>query len=581
MRRTKIVCTIGPASDNEDVLRSMIDSGMDVARLNFSHGSYEEHLQRIGLIRKIAADKNKYIGIMLDTKGPEIRTGIRKDGQLQLVNGELVDMVVGTESSGKIITIDYPYLLEDIHSGKTILIDDGKINLQVESVEREKVVCRVIVGGLLKDKKGVNVPGVSVRLPAMTSKDREDIIFGIENEVDFIAASFIRNANEVLQIRKILEEKKSSIQIISKIEHSDAVSNIDAIIAVSDGVMVARGDLGVELPTEEVPLVQKVIIEKCNQAGKPVITATQMLDSMIVNPRPTRAEASDVANSIYDGTDATMLSGESAAGHYPVESVQMMARIAAYSDANNEMGRRLRKKKIDTMITVADAISHASCETAEILSAAAVITPTESGSTARMVAKYRPSMPVIAVTPNSSVCRQLTLVWGVVPLLIDKCSDTDIMFNLSVQSALRAGLIEQGDMVVLTAGVPFGVTGTTNLVKVHIASAVLCHGSGIVRKSASGSARIVNTIHDAEKLSAGDVAVFYSYDVEYAPFLRKAEAWVVVEGGLTSDAAIAAMVWQKPVIVGAEDAMTAITDGSIITVDGIRGLVYKGFAHVL
>ncbi|MHB1128030.1 MAG: pyruvate kinase [Bacillota bacterium] len=584
MRRTKIVCTVGPACDGEDVLGKMLIGGMDIARLNLSHGTPDEHRQRIAMIRRAAAASNKTIAIMADTKGPEIRTGEMQGGKALLESGSQVivttEPVVGNASR---FTIGYRDLPRDLRPGSMILIADGILRLQVENIVNEtELACLVVDGGELGNHKGVILPGVEPRLPAVTDQDQSDIRMVAREKVDFIAASFIRRAEDVLALRKIIEGENIHIDIIAKIENRSGVENIDDILAVADGIMVARGDLGVEIPAEEVPLVQKEIIRKCNLAGKPVITATQMLESMISNPRPTRAEASDVANAILDGTDAIMLSGETAAGKYPVQAVETMARIACRAEEAIHHEELLRAKGINHSCTVTDAISHATCTIALELGAAAIITPTASGSTARMVSKYRPGAPVIAASANADVLRRLCVVWGVVPLLVESPRGTDEMIGKAVDAALEAGLISQGDLVVVTAGIPAGIAGTTNLLKVHIVGRVLVKGTGIGHQAAAGRVRIALTAGEAvEKVENGDILVTSGTDKDFIPAMEKAGAIITETGGLTSHAAIVAINMGIPAVVGVKEAIYQLTEGDIVTVDGTRGLVYHGVTRVL
>ncbi|NHM28322.1 pyruvate kinase [Desulfofundulus sp. TPOSR] len=583
MRRTKIICTIGPACEQVETLMEMMRAGMNIARLNFSHGTHEEHARRIANIREAAGRVGKNIAILLDTKGPEIRLGYLEKEPVVLKAGQRV--VLTTENikgTPERLPITYAGLPRDVAPGNTVLIADGLIELRVIGSNGHEVECEVVHGGELTSQKGVNLPGVPVNLPAITEQDIRDIKFGIEQELDFIAASFIRSASDVLAIRRILEEHGADMDIIAKIESKEGVENLDEIIKVADGIMVARGDLGVGLPVEEVPLIQKAIIEKCNLAGKPVITATQMLESMIHNPRPTRAEASDVANAILDGTDAIMLSGETAAGHYPVEAVKTMARIASrveralpYEEILQRRGRALAR-------TVTDAISHATCTTAQDLGAAAIITSTETGYTAKMVSKYRPRAPIIAVTPVARVLRKLALVWGVQPLLVGRTRDTDSMIASAIEASLAADLIKPGDLVVITAGVPVGVHGTTNLLKVHTVGDILVRGQGIGTRAVTGRVRICHTLKDAlEKVEPGDILVTPFTDKDFIPAIEKAAALITEVGGLTSHGAIVGLEFGIPVIVGVDAATSILTDGDTVTVDGQRGLVYRGTARVL
>ncbi|MEA3568888.1 pyruvate kinase [Paenibacillus phoenicis] len=468
MRKTKIVCTIGPSSESLENIKKLIMAGMNVARLNFSHGDYEEHGNRIKNIRQASAELGKSIAILLDTKGPEIRTGKLKEEPIELVQDEFITLtteeILGDKNR---ISITYKDLPGDVEVGSTILIDDGLIGLTVVDIQGTEIKCRIVNGGTIKSKKGVNVPGVNISLPGITEKDANDIKFGIEQGIDFIAASFVRKASDVLEIRQLLEQHNAThIQIISKIENQQGVDNLDEILEVSDGLMVARGDLGVEIPAEDLPLVQKRMIEKCNRVGKPVITATQMLDSMQRNPRPTRAEASDVANAIFDGTDAIMLSGETAAGKYPVESVLTMSRIAEKAESALEYREIFLKQSNAQQTTVTEAISQAVANSALELNAKAIITSTETGYTARMVSKYRPKAPIIAVTTEDQTLRRLALNWGVTPVKGDIASTTDEMFDKAMKGGLDSGLVKEGDLVVITAGVPLGRSGSTNLVKI-------------------------------------------------------------------------------------------------------------------
>ncbi|MEC0368896.1 pyruvate kinase [Paenibacillus chibensis] len=470
MRKTKIVCTIGPSSESLENTKKLILAGMNVARLNFSHGDFEEHGNRINNIRQACKELNKTVAILLDTKGPEIRTGKLAVEPIELVQDEYITLtteeILGDKDR---ISITYNDLPSDVEVGSTILIDDGLIGLTVVGVEGTEIKCRIVNGGTIKSKKGVNVPGVAISLPGITEKDANDIVFGIEQGIDFIAASFVRKASDVLEIRELLEKHNAGhIQIISKIENQQGVDNLDEILEASDGLMVARGDLGVEIPAEEVPLVQKRMIEKCNVAGKPVITATQMLDSMQRNPRPTRAEASDVANAIFDGTDAIMLSGETAAGKYPVESVLTMSRIAEKAESALNYREIFLKQRIAQETTVTEAISQSVAISALDLNAKAIISSTESGHTARMVSKYRPQAPIIAVTTQERTLRRLALTWGVTPIQGKTASSTDEMFENSLKGGVESGLVKSGDLVVITAGVPLGQSGSTNLVKVSL-----------------------------------------------------------------------------------------------------------------
>ncbi|WP_150267192.1 pyruvate kinase [Paenibacillus tepidiphilus] len=468
MRKSKIVCTIGPASESLENIKKLILAGMNVARLNFSHGDFEEHGGRIKTIRQASQELGKTVAILLDTKGPEIRTGKLEVEPIELVQDEYLTLtteeILGDQNR---ISVTYADLPNDVQVGSTILIDDGLIGLTVVDIQGTEIKTRIVNGGTIKSKKGVNVPGVAISLPGITEKDTNDIIFGIEQDIDFIAASFVRKASDVLEIRTLLEKHNAShIQIISKIENQEGVDNLDEILAVSDGLMVARGDLGVEIPAEDVPLVQKMMIRKCNVAGKPVITATQMLDSMQRNPRPTRAEASDVANAVFDGTDAIMLSGETAAGKYPVESVLTMSRIAEKAESALNHREIFMKQQIAQETTVTEAISQSVAISALDLNAKAIISSTVTGHTARVVSKYRPKSPIIAVTTQERTMRQLAVVWGITPVYGKEATSTDELLETALKGGKASGLVKSGDLVVITAGIPLGKSGSTNLVKV-------------------------------------------------------------------------------------------------------------------
>ncbi|MFZ3576317.1 pyruvate kinase [Virgibacillus sp. DJP39] len=586
MRKTKIVCTIGPASETVETLEELIKAGMNVARLNFSHGDFNEHGQRIKNIREAAKNTGATVAILLDTKGPEIRTGSFKNGEDEIEEGKTVVLSMKEiEGTAERFSITYPGLINDVHVGSSILLDDGLIELKVKEVDNEnqELVTTALNSGTIKNKKGVNVPNVQVNLPGITEKDANDILFGIEEGVDFIAASFVRRPSDVYEIRALLEKHDATqIQIIPKIENHEGVENIDSILEVSDGIMVARGDLGVEIPAEDVPLVQKQLISKCNTAGKPVITATQMLDSMQRNPRPTRAEASDVANAIFDGTDAIMLSGETAAGHYPVESVQTMSNIALKTETalDHKLILTNRSKTVD--MTITDAISQSVTHTAMNLDVSAIITPTESGHTARMISKYRPKAPIIAVTYSDHVNRQLSLVWGVHVAIGTKVNSTDEMLDIAVEEGLKTGLFERGSRVIITAGVPVGESGTTNLMKVHVIGDVIAKAQGIGRKSAYGKAVVAKTAEEAiSKITEEDILVTYGTDRDMMPAIEKAGGIVTEEGGLTSHAAVVGLSLGIPVIVGLENAFDLIKDGDDITIDAAKGDIYKGHTKVL
>jgi len=584
MRKTKIVCTIGPASESPDMLKKLIAAGMNVARLNFSHGDHNEHGNRIRNLRQACRELNANVAIMLDTKGPEIRTGKLKTEPVLLEQDKHV--VLTTEEilgDAERFSVTYADLPKDVQIGSTILLDDGLIGLEVLDIFGNEIKCRIVNGGYLKSKKGVNLPGVKTSLPGITDKDKEDIIFGIEQGIDFIAASFVRKAADVLEIRELLEQHGAShIQIIAKIENQEGVENLDEILEVADGLMVARGDLGVEIPAEEVPLVQKTMIRKCNLAGKPVITATQMLDSMQNNPRPTRAEASDVANAIFDGTDAIMLSGETAAGKYPVESVITMSRIAERAEASLDHRELFNRQCRAQQTTITEAISQGVAISALDLEAKAIVTATESGYTARMVSKYRPKAPILAVTPIEHVMRRLCLVWGAVPVKGTVANTTDEMFEIAVESSMGTGMVGPGDLIIITAGVPVGRSGTTNLIKVHQIGEMIAKGQGIGTQCVKGRVVTARSAGEAlQKVKEGDILVTLSTDKEYIPAIEKAAGIITVVGGITSHAAVVGVSLGKPVVVGVEQALNLLHDGMEISIYPETGVIYSGKGKVL
>lgn len=585
LRKTKIVCTIGPASEDFTTIKKLIKNGMDVARLNFSHGNYEEHKQRIIKIRQASEELGIPVSILIDLQGPEIRTRQFENGEAMLVRGETVfitmDDVLGTAEK---FSVTYEGLIYDVQKGSIISLDDGLIQLEVVKVDVENKQLETVVlnSGKIKDKKGVNVPEVLVNLPSLTEKDKEDILFGIELEVDFVAASFVQSQHDVITIRKLLDENNGEkIQIISKIENREGVDEFDKILKASYGIMVARGDLGVEIPSEEVPLVQKDLIERCNLVGKPVITATQMLDSMQWDPRPTRAEASDVANAILDGTDAIMLSGETAAGKFPVEAVKMMNEIALKVEPAIDRETLFRKQSKLDILTITDAISQSVTNVAANLDISAIITPTESGHSARMASKYRPNVPIIAITFSKPVLRRLTLVWGVYPILSENATSTDELLDIAVNKGLETKLFERGSKVIITAGVPVGVSGTTNMLKVHVIGNVITNGTGIGRHYAYGNAVVVNNAEEANRrVREGDIIVAPSTNKDMIPAIRKASGIVAGEGGITSHAAVIGLSLGVPVVVGVKD-FEQIPDNEPITIDGGTGNIHQGYASVL
>ncbi len=576
MRKTKIICTLGPATDDDNVLKQLMLAGMDVARFNFSHGTHEQHKANKERVVKFREELGLPIATILDTKGPEIRVRDFKDGKVELKAGNkfilTTEDILGDETKA---SITYKNLVNDVKPGNTILIDDGLIELSVESVTEKDVICRVENGGIVSNHKGVNVPRVDLSIPYISEQDRSDIIFGIENDFDFIAASFVRCADDVLQIRKIFDEYHcDNINIISKIENMQGVENIDEIIRVSDGIMVARGDMGVEIPLEDVPVIQKMIIKKVYNADKQVITATQMLDSMMKNPRPTRAEATDVANAIYDGTSAIMLSGETAAGKYPVEALSTMIKIAERAEQDIDYTKRFQNRDSEKNSDITSAISHATCTTALDLDAAAIVTVTKSGKTARMISKYRPACPIIGCTPIEKVSRQLNLSWGVSPLVIPECDNTDDLFEDAVEAAKKAGFVKDGEVVVITAGVPLGVAGTTNLVKVHVAGHILVKGTSVNDKSVCAPLCVCKDEAELEKsYKNGDIIVIHETSNNIMNELKTASAIICEKDGKNSHAGVVGLSLDIPVILGAANATEILKTGSIVTVKGKEGVV--------
>ena len=580
MRKTKIICTLGPSTDKEGVLRDLIANGMNVARFNFSHGSHEEHLGRLEKLKALREELGKPVAALLDTKGPEIRLKDFKNGVENLVAGQTFTLTTrDVEGTNEICSITYKDLPMDVEPNGTIMLDDGLIKLQIQTVNDTDIVCTVLNNGKIKNKKGVNVPGVHLSMPYMSQRDKDDIIFGIQQGYDFIAASFVRTAQDVYDIRNLLNQYDSNIRIIAKIENREGVNNIDSILAAADAVMVARGDLGVEIDFTELPGIQKTIIDRSFSFGKPIVTATQMLDSMIVNPRPTRAEISDVANAIYDGTSAIMLSGEPAAGAYPVEALKTMSAIA---ERTEQEGFHLRGRQMDSnpgKISVSDATAHAACLTARDVNAAAIVTVSESGTTARLLSKYRPQQPIIACVMREQVQRQLSLSWGITPLMMSLAHSTDELIEMSTALAKENGYLHNGELAVVTAGVPVGVSGTTNMIKIHMVGNCLATGVGVGPENndvASGKACVCRTMDEVRaKFKPGMVLVVPSTSNEMLSFVRDAAALVVEEPGLNSHAAIAGKALLKPTVVGAAGATSHIRDGLMVAVDCAHGSVQR------
>ena len=574
--KTKIICTIGPASASECTIRDMIKGGMDVARLNFSHGDHAGHKNIADMVKAAREELGTYTALLLDTKGPEIRVGtfsepviLEKDAEFKLVFDEIVGDVTQ-------VSVTYKDLWRDIDVGTRILIDDGLIELRAIEVNERFINCRVINGGRVSNRKGVNIPGIKLSMPFLSERDKADIKFGIEEDFDFIAASFVQCAEDILQIREYCEKYGGSdIRIIAKIENAAGVENIDEIIKVADAIMVARGDMGVEIPMEDIPIVQKKLISKAYSAGKPAITATQMLESMTKNPRPTRAEITDVANAIYDGTSAIMLSGETAAGDYPIESVRTMASIATRTESDISYTERFVRSSGFSNVTTA--ISHAACTTANDLGANAIITVTKSGQTARMISRFRPETPIVGCSPSMKVCRQLAISWGVSPMLIEEQTTSDALFDHALARAYEDGLVDYGDLAVITAGLPLGVAGTTNILKVQIVGDVLTSGTGISAGVDSVCGMLCVCRDEAEmrqKFKDGDILVIPSTSNKVIDLLRHARGIVCEIDGEDSHAAIVGQALGIPVIVGALGATRILKSGTAVTLDAKRGMVY-------
>lgn len=579
MKKTKIVCTIGPSSDSYEVLKALVNEGMNVARLNFSHGTHPEHKKRIDTIKKLRDDLDEPIAIMLDTKGPEIRIKTFKDGMIRIEQGQEFTLtsedVEGDETK---VSVTYKDIAKDLKADDRVLIDDGLVEFTVISVDEKNVYMKAVNSGELSDRKGVNLPSVKVNLPTLTEKDIEDLIFGIENDVDFIAASFIRSAKDVLEIRKILESNGGDdIKIISKIENLEGVQNIDEIIDVSDGIMVARGDMGVELDEEDIPLVQKDIIRKCNLKGKFVITATQMLDSMIRNPRPTRAEVTDVANAILDGSSAIMLSGETAAGNYPVKSCEMMRKIAVKIEDSLDYKIALDSTNDEHEINITNSIAKATREAALDLDAKVIIAATTSGLTARNISKFKPKSPIIAATTNEKVRRQLAIEWGVYPIRATLASSIDDLFYESINILKNIKFVKEGELVILTAGMPLGKAGSTNIMMVKTVGKLLCKGMGIGKHKISARACVAKNAKELEEtFSDGDIIVTIGVYKDMLPYIQKSSGIVTVEGGLTSQGAIVGINYHLATVVGVGEAMNSIKTGDIISIDATTGEIYEG-----
>lgn len=581
MRRTKIVCTLGPATNDVEIMKKLIENGLDAARINFSHGTYESHAETIAKLKQAREELNAPIPLILDTKGPEIRIKTFKEGKIRLEEDARFTLTTReVEGDETIVSVTYADLPKDLQKGSRVLIDDGLIELRVDSIEDTDVHCTVINGGNVSSRKGVNLPGVKVNLPSLMEKDISDLKFGVENGFDIVAASFIRSAADVVNIRRVLEENGGgNIHIISKIENQEGVENIDSILEVSDGIMVARGDLGVEIPPEEVPLVQKRLIAKANMRGKPVITATQMLESMVHSPRPTRAEANDVANAIFDGSDAIMLSGETAAGAYPLEAVETMARIAKKTESSIDYGSKMVGITEPARVNITNAISRAACNAAAELNTAAISTITRSGFTARMISKHRPVCPLLASASDERVWRQMNLIWGCKPLLYHGELPKGGVFDTALKIAVSSGMLKNGDTVVSALGMPLGFSGATNTLRVDIVGDVLCKGKGVGTKKVSGTARVITTRDGVERtFHKGDILVTTATDSSFMPYIQKAAAIVVgpMDQNVDCHAEIAGSALDIPVIVCNAKVVDFIPAHSLITVDAEKGFVYKG-----
>ena len=579
LKKTKIVCTLGPSSNSQETIEKMIRAGMNVARFNFSHGSHAEHKERIDMVRAASKKLGVPVALLLDTKGPEIRLGLFKNGSIEMEEGkEFILTSRDVEGDETIVSVSYKELPQDVKAGDHILLSDGLVNLEVVSVEGEDIHTKILNSGKMSDRKRVAVPGIAINLPAVSETDMDDIEFGIRMNMDWIAASFIQRGKDVVTIRKILEKHNNHMKIISKIECQAAVNNIDEIIKMSDGIMVARGDLGVEVPAEEVPTLQKMLIHKCQAAGKPVITATQMLESMCSNPRPTRAETSDVANAILDGTDAVMLSGETASGSYPVEAVETMARVAMFTES--QFTPPSHQDEHAGSATTTESIGKAVVKIAEDLKAAAIIASTERGGTAQTISKFRPECPVIAVSPHENIVRRLQLNWGVQAIIGKEASDSDEVVDNAIFASLDNDLIKAGDLVVLTAGVPVAKAGSTNMIRVQVVGDILIRGTGIGRNSAIGKVCVATDTEAVEKnFTPGCIFVVRSAKPEWVKYMKEAGAIVSEEVGLTSESAIVAITLGIPTIVGAAHAADTLENGEVVTVDASRGTIFRGEAN--
>ena len=577
-RLTKIVATIGPATSSPEMLKAIIEAGATTLRLNFSHGTHADHQRSIRLIRQTAFELNRPVAILQDLQGPKIRLGRFENGSIILAKGDRFTLTNRPiEGTQEISCVTYDYLADEVPTGAKILLDDGKVEMVVEDINRDKgdLHCRVTVPGKLSNNKGVNFPGVYLSIKAMTDKDREDLMFGLDQGVDWVALSFVRNPQDIIEIKELISSTGKSVPVVAKIEKHEAIEQMEAVLSLCDGVMVARGDLGVELPAEDVPVLQKRLIATANRLGIPIITATQMLDSMVSNPRPTRAEVSDVANAILDGTDAVMLSNETAVGSFPVEAVATMARIAERMEQEYAQNPNSRQSR-DNKPSIPNAISQAVGQIAENLGAAAIMTLTQTGATARNVSKFRPKTPILAITPHVNVARQLQMVWGVRPLLVLELPSTGQTFQAAINVAQEKNLLTEGDLVVMTAGTLQVVSGSTDLIKVEVVTAILGQGIGLGQGSVTGRAKVVHNAMDASNFNSGDILVASRTGVDFVEAIRKAGGIITEEDSLTSHAAVIGLRLGVPVILGVKEATQVIKDGAILTLDIQRGLIYSG-----
>ena len=576
MRKTKIICTLGPSTENESIMRELMIQGMDVARINMSHGTYEEHSKKMDMVRRLRAELGLPVAILLDTKGPEIRTGNFSE-KVELAAGQKYTLTTNeVDGTNEHCSITFAGLPGDVKEGTRILIDDGLIEMVVTDKTETDIICKVINGGPVASHKGINVPDITLSMPFLSDRDKSDLAFGVRQDVDFVAASFTRCAEDINEMRSYLESLGGeNIRIIAKIENKDGVRNIDEIVRVSDGIMVARGDLGVEIPIAEIPQIQKMLIRKTRNSDKPVITATQMLDSMMKNPRPTRAETTDVANAIYDGTSVIMLSGETAAGAYPVEAVKTMANIAETTENNINYIDRFKKLDMHERPDVTSAISHATCTTAHDLGAAAIITVSKSGMTSRMLSKYRPECPIISGTPDEKVYRQTNMSWGVCPIMIEEKSSTDDLIDHVISVAQEKKLLKNGDLVVLTAGIPLGISGTTNMMKVHLVGNILCSGTTIINDlSAHGHLVVCKSDEEAlQNCKEGEILVIRETNNSLLPVMRKCAGIITEVDGADSHAAIVGLALNKPVIVGARNATAILKTGANVNIYSGKSVV--------